>query len=400
MSSLTTTVLADALMEYYTSDEIKVLAYKDHPTLALLPKDEKWTGKKHIMPFQWATPQGGSAIFATAQSNATPGAYEAWELTTSKDYGVITIENEAILASEGSPVRSFVSARKSEMDGIFLHVGQSLSKSIFRNGGGARGQRGSVSGSTLTLLNIEDIVHIEKGMVLEASTADGTSGSLRSGSITVSGNIDRDLGTFDFTGTITSFADNDYLFRAGDFGAMVKGFAAWIPSTAPSSTAFFGVDRTQDKTRMGGIRYTGTEPLVERLQRAHARVRREQGKITHYVFNPKNFADLIIALGDRVQWDLVKSQDGLFGFESIKMRTPSGTVICYEDSDCPVDVAYGLNFDVWKLVSRGAAPRVLNPDGVGDFLRQGSADGVEARLGYYGQVGCGWPGTNIRVPLT
>lgn len=401
--NLTTTLFQDALEEYYTPDRMQRLTYENQPTLALIARDEKWTGNKYIMPIQYIMPQGRSQDFATAQANTKAGKYDRWELTTAHDYGIVHIDHETILASEGQPARYFVQARTSEIDGILISLAQSASKSLFRNGGGARGRRnGALSGNVLTLTDIEDIVNFEPGMQLKASTADGSTGSLRAGTAATLDAVDRDVGTLTSTtwGNITGFAADDYLFVEGDFSAMLKGFEAWVPATAPGSTAFFGVDRSIDVTRLGGIRYSDSNPIIEKVKRACARARREGAKIDLGVLNPVQWAELEIALDERSKIETIKSADGMFGFEALVLRTPSGTVKFIADPDCQQNVCWLLQKDTWKLCSRKGIPIVLDPDGVGKVLRQSSKDGVEGRFGYYAQLGCKAPGYNARVALT
>ena len=47
----------------------------------------------------------------------------------------------------------------------------------------------------------------------------------------------------------------------------LSGLGAWLPSSAPGSTdSFFGVNRSSDATRLGGIRFDGSSlPLEEAL---------------------------------------------------------------------------------------------------------------------------------------
>jgi hypothetical protein len=405
MASLTPALLADALKEFYTDKEMMKLAYDEHPLLAMVSKDTHWSGKEHVIPIQYARAQGRSAVFTTAQGNTAPGRYEAFKLTTSKDYGVIHIDTETIYASEGTPVRSFVAARKNEADGIIGSLGANLAMQLYRNGGGARGQiaTGGITGDVITLAEPNDIVNFEVDMQLCASTADGTSGSLRdSGDTMTVTAVDRDAGTITVSAVanITGLAAADYLFAEGDFGALAKGLDAWLPSAAPGATAFFGVDRSVEPTRLGGIRYSDSNPLVEKFKRAVARGWREGARVTHAFLNPLDWSELEIALADRVQYDRVKSSTGEFMFDSIKMATPSGMVQFVGDPDCPKGVSYALKLSTWTFVSRGATPRVLDPDGKGEFLRQGAADGIEGRFGWFGNLGCRAPGMNIRVALT
>ena len=77
---------------------------------------------------------------------------------------------------------------------------------------------------------------------------------------------------------------------------------------------------------------------------------------------------------------------------------PRGMIKVIPDQNCPEDVAYMLQMNTWKLYSLGKAVKVLNSDGL-NMLRQSSADGVELRHGFYGNVGCRGPGYNVRVAL-
>ena len=57
------------------------------------------------------------------------------------------------------------------------------------------------------------------------------------------------IGTAWTTG-VSAAAASDYICQSGDLNAKIKGLAAWLPSTAPSATAFFGVDTAGQGTRI------------------------------------------------------------------------------------------------------------------------------------------------------
>ena len=77
---------------------------------------------------------------------------------------------------------------------------------------------------------------------------------------------------------------------------------------------------------------------------------------------------------------------------------PKGPVKVIPDQNCPSATAFLLQMNTWKLYSLGKAVRVIDTDGL-SMLRQASADGVECRYGFYGNVGCRGPGFNVRVAL-
>ena len=188
-------------------------------------------------------------------------------------------------------------------------------------------------------------------------------------------------------------------YQIGDYDAKIKGLDAWLPSTAPASTdSFFSVDRSSDTTRLGGIRFDASSlPLEEGLIGAAARVAREGGKPDVCFVNYSNFADLEKALGSKVSY-VEKNIKPEIGFRGILIHGPRGPINVIPDQNCPNGVAYMLQMDVWKLYSLGKAPKILDSDGL-KFLRESTADAVEARVGYYAQLGCRAPGFNVRVGL-
>ena len=87
------------------------------------------------------------------------------------------------------------------------------------------------------------------------------------------------------------------------------------------------------------------------------------------------------------------------GFRGIVINGPKGPIKVIPDANCPNNVAWMLDLKTWKLYSLGKAVKVINSDGL-SMLRQASADGVEVRYGFYGNLGCKGPGHNARVKLS
>jgi len=278
-----------------------------------------------------------------------------------------------------------------------------LAVALYRSGSGSIGRVSStstVASTTISLSNPDDVTNFEVGMVIVASTADG-GGSVESGSVTVTG-IDRDLGTLsaaaNWSTGIATIATGDYLFKAGDYDLKIKGLQAWLPNSAPSSTAFFSVDRTSDVSRLGGIRFDGSGmPIEEALVKAASRAAREGAKPDYCFMNYSKYADLENALGSKVIYTDMKINAEI-SFRGILINGPRGPIKVIPDQNCPSDRAFMLQLNVWKLYSLGKAPQILDTDGL-KMLRQASADGVEVRIGYYAQVGCRAPGFNVNIKL-
>jgi len=408
--SLDLTSFDAALKQHYTNDAVEDLVYKDNPFFALISKMEEFGGKNLPIPLIYGNPQGRSATFSNAQTRGglTNSSITDFVLTRVKDYSIATIDNETLEASKGNQ-NAFMEAATTEIDGAINSLTRSLAVGMFRGSDGSIGQVSveptEAATTVVTMKSAGDITNIELGMMINiwSATSGGTQrttdGSDNSWEVTA---VDRSAGTFtlddayDSSGTI---AADDYIFIEGDRGLKMSGLSDWIPSSAPSSTAFFGVDRSVDTNRLGGIRYDGSsDPIEEALIEGASRAAREGGKVDHCFLSYSKYSELEKALGSKVQYvDLKVSPE--VGFRGITINGPKGTIKVIPDQNCPDDVAYMLQLNTFKLYSLGKAVRVIDTDGL-NMLRQAAADGVEVRWGSYHQLGCKAPGFNARVTLS
>lgn len=405
-----------ALKEYYTDDVVQDMVYKKNPFLALVPKMEEFYGKSLPIPIIYGNPQGRSGTFSRAQArSSTTTRVTDFNITRNHDYGIATLDNETLEASKNDK-GSFLDAATTEIDGIINSLTRSLATAMYGTGFGGIGvlNGGSVAGTTLTLLNIEDITNFEVGMELGAAAAETTGaarayGSSGNGLIVTAVNRVTGVLTFGFnandaTNGIPTIGVSDTLFVRGDRqeGASptfskVVGLKGWVPESAPGATSFFGVDRTTDVTRLGGVRFDGSAlPIEEALIEGAALCAREGGAPDYCFMNTGKFADLEKALGSKVQY--VDLKVGNIGFRGINIHGQNGDIKVLADMNCPVNNAWMLQMDVWKLYSLGKAIRVIDTDGL-KMLRQATADGVEVRYGYYAQLGCRAPGFNLNLKL-
>ena len=396
------TNFAAALKQHYTSQRIENMVYKDNPFLAMVSKYESFGGENLKLPIKYGIPQGRSATFSDALANKTNSQLKAFLLTRKSNYSLADIDNETLEASKGN-ANAFIEAATTEIDGAIESATRSLAISLFGDGGGSIGQIDTtVAGTTLTLNQADDITNFEVGMQIDFYTA-ATGGTVRAGGPLTIDAVNRDAGSMTVSAnlnTITGLTALDYIVPEGDYDLMLSGLEAWVPSTAPSSTdSFFGVNRSADATRLGGIRFDGASlPLEEALIGAASRAAREGGKPDVCFMNYSNFADLEKALGSKVSYVNIKVKPEI-GFRGIEINGPRGVIKVIPDQNCPKDVAFMLDMSMWKLYSLGKAPKILDPDGL-RFLRVSTADSVEVRVGYYAQLGCRGPGFNVRIALT
>lgn len=388
------TSFAAALKQMYSPDKVKNMVYQDNPLLALLPKMENFVGENYVQPIIFGNSQGASATFANAQANKTAGSIKKFTITTVKDYSLASIDNETILASKNNS-GAFMSAVSFATDGAFAQASRSLAGAVYGSGSGKLGQVVSTysSGTTITLSQASDIVNFEVGMKINFAVAE-TGGSVIATKPTIS-NIDRDAGTFVVSDATNVLADH-YIYRDGDYDLKLKGLEAWLPGSAVTSASYFGVDRSVDKSRLAGIVYDGsTAPIEEVVISAAARLAREGGKPTHLFLSYEKFAELEKSLGSKVQYVDLKA-DADVGFRGIVINGPRGPIKVIADQNCSHNKAYMLQLDTWKLLSRGPAPQILNMDGL-DKLRDSSADSIELRIGFYGNLSCSAPGWNCKI---
>jgi hypothetical protein len=403
-----------ALKDHYTDERVQNMTFKENPLLALMSKYENFGGRSLPIPLIWGNPQGRSANFQRAQTRGglTSSKVAGFELTRVKDYSIATIDNETLEASKGD-ANAFMEAATTEIDGAINSLTRSQAISMYKSGYGEIGQivaGGSVAGATFQLSQRSDVSNFEVGQELEtAASLTGASRSFgSSGNGLIVTGVNRSTGVLTFgynvndaTNGIPAIAAGDYIFVRGDHSSstLVKlaGLEAWVPASAPSSTAFFGVDRSVD-TRLGGQRLDGTgAPIEEILLEGSAIVAGEGQALTHYFTNPTKYNELVTSLGSKVQYVDLKVNAEV-GFQGVLIQGIKGAIRVVPDQNCPANRVFGLNLNLWKLYSLGKACRVIDTDGL-QMLRQASADGVEVRYGYYANIGCRGPGANINIQV-
>ncbi|MEK9984588.1 MAG: phage major capsid protein [Opitutae bacterium] len=403
-TALDLNTVTQALKEHYKDLRVKNMVYKDNPLLALMPKYEQFGGENMPIPTQYGIANRRSATFGTGQALDTATSLARFVLTRVKDYSFASITGESIKATE-SNADAFLKYATLEIDGAIQSLTRSIAIGLYGDGSGKIGQVGSTTGTsgtqTITLSNVEEITNFEVGMVLRIAT--NTTSALETDVLTIS-EVDRDLGTIKVV--ITSSSGNlsagDALFQSGDYVSAsdrlkISGLEAWIPAGTPAN--LFGVTRTADRTRLAGVPFDGSSmPIEEALVSAASRLAREGGSPDHCFMDYTQFANLEKALGSKVVYDKVSSDDADVGFQALSIIGPKGPIRVIADQNCTPNVAYLLQMDTWSLNSLGAAPHILDLDG-NRMLRESSADAYEVRVGFYGNVGCTAPGYNSRVAL-
>lgn len=421
---------AGALKELYVDDKdyMKNAVYSKNPLLALFPKNESpdgFAGKYIPVPLEFANPAGRSHTFANAQNQQTASDVVSFFVYAVQDYQIVTITN-LLMEQTKSNVGAFVDEASRTLDNGFRNIGNNMAFELFYGGTASRGQIGSagitVVGTTLsfTLSNPQAVVQFEVGMTLQASTTDGGA-ALQN----VAGTIDAiqitsvNRGNGAISGTIvqgtpgSTWVAGDYLQVLGDIGIGgsstiagmlgLSGLAAWVPAVdPPANDNFWGVNRSADPTRLGGLRFNAsTMSISEGLTNALGFGNREGADFDLIVLDFVSFTTLVNELGAKVQYVMLEHDEVEVAFEAIHFHSAYGKIPVLADRSCQPQTAWCLTMDTWKLRTLGKAPHILTYGMEGlEGLRVGNADALEIRIAYYGNVICSAPGYNMQVALS
>lgn len=396
-----------ALKELYDDQKIANLVYKNNPFLAMVPKMEEFGGKYMPIPLIVNTSQGRSATFSSAQGNQTAATVESFALTRVANYSIAQIDNQTMLASKTDKM-AFINGATVVIDGAIRALTNSLATQIFRDGSGAIGVVSASSTlGNIVLTNASDVVNFEVNMTLEAR--DPSTGTLRTGGPAYVVAVNRTTGLVQVSGSMGGAVGvglgswlattSDTLNVQGDYNLGIKGLAAWVPTTSPTSAAFFGVDRSTDPTRLGGVRFNGSSQSIEEaVIDASLLVAREGGTPDVCIMNFASYAALEKSLGAKAQYISFDGPAKLY-YPGILINGAAGQIKVFPDRSCPAKTAYLLQMDTWKLYSLGPAPHIAKyADGL-EMLRVYNSDAAELRVVSYANLGCNAPGFNAVVQL-
>lgn len=399
MAGIDLTSLSDGLEIIYDGKYNKMLAYRNNPLLAMIPKSETFEGESWKIRLWHGADQGVGQSMADARTNQSDAQVTAFTVTERKrKYAIHKIDAEAMKASAGA--HAFIAGQKMLMDMGPHNLGRELSLGLYRDGSADRGQVAAIVGSVITLTNKQNIVHFEKGMKLRAVDGLGTSPTVRGTTYTVTA-VNRSEGKVTLD-AVTSIVVGDYLvrssFQAGASLLDITGVGAWLPATV-TSTSFHGVDRTADEGRLGGLRFDGSSMTVEdAVLSAGAYVFQEGSRPDKLFVNPIHEVELAKSLGAKAQYAPVKDPEGIVGFDSFKIRTSAGAVDVIADPNCPPGVGYLLQMNTWCLKTLGPAPHLKKEDGL-VLERHATEDAYEVTWRFWGELGCYAPGYNCRITL-
>lgn len=379
MASDTTTV-AYIYKRVYDDKSVADMAMRDHPFFNMVPKKDVPFGANQYYSIKYGNPQGISNTFSTAQTNSENSRGVQLAVGSRQKYGVITLDGVSMAKAEGNK-GAMMELVTLETDSVLEEMGDDLAFELYRNGDGDRGRRSSASTNVITLTDAEDARNFKVGMTVVADN-NQTGASLRTGSTTVT-EVDEDAGTVTLTSAaaITSFADNDYLFRQGSVNdSCIEGMAVLFPLTAPSSgESWRGIDRSVHTRLLAGIRVDDTStPIEENLGLVATKIKQASKKSANVCFlNPIKFWEVARRLNAKVTYD-GGGLKAAYGFEGIDVHTSAGVIRIVSDPDAPANRGRVTRLDTLCVYHRRAFPHLIREDGLVK-LRSASADSFETR---------------------
>ena len=399
---------SNILKQRYETDEVETEFVKDHPAVADVPKEEDAGGDAFNIAIKYAVMSTRAVTVPLALANGSPDQYGKFNIPNLyNDFAVMQVGGQALDAAQRGGSDSMVKLASETLDGGYLAAYDSLANSMFGNGGGSRAQlssTSSVSTATITLADAQSALKFWPGMVIQASSDDGTGGAgVRSGSVTIVG-VDPIAGTLTASGNwnsgISAIAASDYLFMIGDYNSIFTGYAGWIPQpgTTITSTAFFGQDRTKNTVGLAGWRYAGNGAAYEdTIAQLVAMVCQYGGKPDRCYVSPLDFVQIAKQQSAKVIFDRASapafSRPNL-QFEALTFITPKGKMEIVSDAYCPTGHFFVLTMNSWKLYSNGKICRPVN-NWIGQmWLPSYTDDVMQSRIVSRAFLGCKSPGYN------
>lgn len=382
----------------YSDDKVQDVAERDHPTYKMIRKVGGFTGTDFKYAIRYGNPQGGSGTFADAQGAATGSKGVQMTAVRKRKYWFYTLDGEAMAAADGD-AGSFLTLVRQESEGSMEEMGDTIAFDLFRAGNGQRGRRSSETGNVVTLTQKHDARNFKVGMkVIASANADGSSPRTGSAVLTAvmhsSGKIKANGAGTAFS-DITSFADNDYLFRKGDPGTCAEGFEKHFPLAEPveGTDSFRGVDRGVHPELLAGARLDESDTVVEECIGSVSVSIASNGRKANYApLHPVKFWEVARRCNAKVTYD-GGGMKASIGFQGFDINTPAGVVRCVSEPDAPLTLGYVLNMKSLYVKHLRGLPHVVDDDGR-PSLRSTSEDSIEARLRSWHNLLCTAPADN------
>lgn len=358
-------------------------AYEDmafggnYAALIGLMQKEDFSGDAKKVPLKHALGAGQSATAATAYTNATLAARQAFVVTpfTCRGDSIIPLDQAAFTTGdENSVVDLLLDESKTAMESCKMQFDQALagdgSGVIFKitanSGGGPY---------TLTLNSVTEVNRITVGATY-VTKATNFAASLDTGSFTVTNATAQSkqivvTANGGWTPTNTHVGGLQGTVAASTANQVWPGIPGWIPPAASrpvSNTAFFSVDRSVNETRLAGLYLSqpGLQPLEAINQLAYAIADIPGAEVDTAVMSFKTLGKIEATLQTQRRYTESSVQGPSISvfYKVITIAGPmgAGTLRLVGSSNWDEDKIAILTMKSWVLASPGNKPFV--PDTV------------------------------------
>ena len=395
---------ADAVMKNYYADDTNLLGkmYEGSQTVRTIKRNEAGQGKSFIQPYKVGTSNGVSADFEKAYKLAVDQAvgpsFEDTQFTYDDFFAhwSMNIKQKRQMPAVGRG--SFINVLRRDMDSTLERLQRVRLRHVFADGNGEIGKvlanaTGPNTGIKFKLTSAVDTIYFEVGTQLEAAATATATAAKKLGSVDVYFKVTKldrleneitcalidDNGVAIAAGNGNSVLTKDtYLFQKGDITAIptngtrrMPGFAAWCPETIAANDNFWGMNRSRDRNRLGGVVHavdTG-DPLRQYqntfIDAAH-RQRTLGGRFRQIVMNPLHFKEFVKELGKDTEYKKVDTSGfnkGVPGFRAIQIAYSLGDLMIHQDIHCPTGIAWGYVPSDWQIISLGKFIQTWGEDG-------------------------------------
>lgn len=420
MSALNATQAAAALKKLYGADRKKALAYQKKILFPLIQKDGTGEGSSFEQYVRTRQPGGGSGTWSKARTRNTTSKHHVLSITQTAVWQRAAVNYR--LFTQAKSARATMYKVSKEFDEALDALGAKIERRLFR---GRTGKIGKISAdsdvttATITLDDRADVWNFAPGEVIVLSSTNG-GGTLRNAGATIEVlSVDEVLGTVTFTGNVTAgiaaAAAGDTMFIDGDWSAAndicASGLEDWLPvdgRDAALAAAFYGLTRSGDPNRLGGIFVDGDDVAGD-LNDQLIRLFSEMGRFSNtpdYLVVPTDAVTELQSIWQASNLPFVEAsvnhEEGaltITGLASgVQVRIGQYKVTMLGSNACPSNRIYALDTSTWTIHHTGeGVPFFLNEDIEGHLLsleKDGTEPEVAAYMGALFNLGCEAPGAN------
>jgi len=385
----------------------------NYAALIGLMKKEDFTGDAKKVPLKTALGAGQSATAATAYANAGLAGRQAFIVTpfTTRGYSIIPLDQAAFTTGDDNAVADLLlDESQTAMDSCKMQFDQALAG----DGSGCIATIASNSGSGPYVLTLSSVTQCNRLTVnaTYVSKATAFAGSLDAGSFTVT-DIQAQAKTVTVTAAGGWTPTNTHVFglqgtvQASTAFVVWPGIPGWIPPAASrpvSSTAFYGVSRNINETKLAGmyLSQAGLDPLSAINQLGYSIADVPGAMPDMCVMSFKTLGRIVAQLQTQRRYveASVKGPGISVFYKTVRITGPAGDMDLIGSSNWDEDKIAVLDKSTWVVASPGNRPFVPDTVGGNPIIDVPGTGNAVAQYRAQAIVYCTAPGHNGMITLS